>query len=422
MSYGLTPTIRNPDEVRRSRSARDAIKRKLAEQQANVLGTKGKGNIENIRKATVGGIDTALGQVGTDTQALADIQSRYAGEKAKINTGGEGVTSGNIDTNDPTQVRSVLQSLAAYAKGTGEGMKRTRQAKAREQLANLNAAEKAELARVRAAQAATRGLTKEKVTAGVDAIKQTGIIDINNLTAVQKSYMDQLISGQLTEDMINKMPEKVKAEVRAIKKLLSEVDKNKALSEQARAKAKAEGKTKLKDLPSSLANHLLASNLTKGYTYKADASGAVTITDKDNNPLTTKAQIDQTKNFLTALESYKSSQYNTTGLISSTKAKLNRLENELEGESQDKFSGVMLEFNKTNPNTKILLDITSGGGLKFTKDMRENYNKHKGPNAPAGKAAVIEKYAKRIGSNNYTNNKAKYKEVAKQILELEIGL
>ena len=54
--------------------------------------------------------------------------------------------------------------------------------------------------------------------------------------------------------------------------------------------------------------------------------------------------------------------------------------------------------------------------------MRENYNKYKGPNAPAGKAIVIEKYAKRIGSNNYTGNEVKYKEIAKQILELEIGL
>ena len=138
--------------------------------------------------------------------------------------------------------------------------------------------------------------------------------------------------------------------------------------------------------------------------------------------MTTKAQIEETKNFLIALEGYTSKEFDTTALKNMSKAKLNRLEKELEGESRDRFSEVMLEFNKTNPNTKILLDITSGPGLKFTKEMRENYNKHKGPNAPAGKAAVIEAYAKRIGSNNYTNNEAKYKEIAKKILELKVGV
>tara|TARA_R110001599_G_scaffold350490_1_gene580634 strand:+ start:2 stop:2359 length:2358 start_codon:yes stop_codon:yes gene_type:complete len=419
--FSLNPLRRDPTKRRQRATAQDAMKKKIKDSNAELLGKLGIKNIGNIKSAKETGINTALGQVGTDTSALAGIQSKYAGERAKINTGGEGIV-GNVDTQDPAKVRNIMESLAAYAKGTGEGMKRTRQAKAKEQIANLNAAEKAELARVTAAQAATRGLTKEKVTAGVDAITAKGKIDEKKLTARQANILEQLKSGEVTEAEIAKMPAEAAKEYRDILKLLSDLDKNKALSEQARAKAKAEGKTKLKDLPPGLANHLQASNLSKGYTYKTDTNGAISITDKDNNPLTTKAQIDQTKNFLLSLKSYKSSQYDTGGLISSTEAKLTRLGKELEGETVDKFSETTITFNKANPNTKILLDITSGGGLKFTKDMRENYNKYKGPNAPAGKAIVIEKYAKRIGSNNYTGNEVKYKEIAKQILELEIGL
>ena len=232
--FSLNPLRRDPTKRRKRSTAQDAMKKKIKDSNAEVLGKLGIKNIKNIKKAKETGIDTALGQVGTDTQALADIQSRYAGEKAKINTGGEGVTSGNIDTNDPTQVRSVLQSLAAYAKGTGEGMKRTRQAKAREQLANLNAAEKAELARVTAAQAATRGLTEKKVAAGVEAITATGKIDEKKLTTRQANILEQLKSGEVTEAEIAKMPAEAAKEYRDILKLLSEVDKNKALADKAR--------------------------------------------------------------------------------------------------------------------------------------------------------------------------------------------
>ena len=419
--FSLNPLRRDPTKRRERATARDARIKKIKDNQAFARGVLGKANIGDVKRATIGGIDTALGQVGTDTQALAGIQSKYAGERAKINTGGEGIV-GNVDTQDPAKVRNIMESLAAYAKGTGEGMQRTRQAKAKEQLANLNAAEKAELARVTAAQAATRGLTEKKVTAVVDAITATGKIDEKKLTARQANILEQLKSGEVTEAEIAKMPAEAAKEYRDILKLLSKLAVDASTAKLNKAKAKAEGKTKLKDLPASLANHLQASNLSKGYTYKTDVNGAISITDKNDKPLTTKAAIDQTKNFLLALKSYTSSQYDTGGLIKSTQQKLTRLGKELEGETIDKFSETTITFNKANPNTKILLDITIGGGLKFTKDMRENYNKHKGPQGPAGKAAVIEKYAKRIGANNYTSNEDKYKEIAKQILELEIGL
>jgi len=233
--FSLNPLRRDPTKRRQRDTAQDAMKKKIKDSNADVLGQLGITNIGNIKSAKETGINTALGQVGTDAAALASIQNKYAGDRAKINTGGEGITSGDIDTNDPTQVRSFLQSLAAYTKGTGEGMKETRKGKAKEQLANLNAAEKAELARVTATQAAIRGLTEKKITAGVDAITSKGKIDVTKLSAKQANILEQLQSGAVTEAEIAKMPAETAKEYRAILKLLSELDKNKALSDKARA-------------------------------------------------------------------------------------------------------------------------------------------------------------------------------------------
>ena len=233
--FSLNPLRRDPTKRRERATAQDARRKRIKDSHALASGTLGKANIGDVKRATIGGIDTALGQVGTDTSALAGIQSKYAGERAKINTGGEGITSGDIDTNDPTQVRNVLQSLGAYFKGTGEGMKKTRQDKAKEKLTALNAAEKAELARVTAAQAATRGLTEKKVTAGVDAITATGKIDEKKLTARQANILEQLKSGEVTEAEIAKMPAETAKEYRAILKLLSELEKNKAAAAKDRA-------------------------------------------------------------------------------------------------------------------------------------------------------------------------------------------
>ena len=239
--FSLNPLRRDPTKRRQRDTAQDVMKKKIKDSNADVLGQLGITNIGNIKSAKETGINTALGQVGTDAAALASIQNKYAGDRAKINTGGEGIV-GNIDTQDPAKVRTIMESLAAYAKGTGEGMKRTRQAKAKEQIATLNKAEKDELARVTASQAATRGLTKEKITAGVDAITSKGKIDVTKLSAKQANILEQLQSGAVTEAEIAKMPAETAKEYRAILKLLSELDKNEALSDKARAEATAKSK------------------------------------------------------------------------------------------------------------------------------------------------------------------------------------
>ena len=277
--FSLNPLRRDPIERRKRATAQDVMKKKIKDSNADVLGNLGITNIGNIKEAKVKGINTALTQVGTDTSALAGIQNKYAGERAKINTGGEGITSGDIDTNDPTQVRSFLQSLAAYAKGTGKGMKETRKGKAKEQLANLNAAEKVELARATATQAAIRGLTKEKVTANVDAVTSTGKIDEKKLTARQANILEQLQSGAVTEAEIAKMPAETAKEYRAILKLLSELDKNKAASAKDRAykpKVPADPNVHKPSETRQTFNTLMGTLGLQGVDVKKDSQGNIT--------------------------------------------------------------------------------------------------------------------------------------------------
>ena len=421
----LANRVNIPDaaEMRRVALKRSGIQKGLQDTKADEIAKQRRANISDTLSTKREGLQTQRELAVQQFGAMSEIDKDLMGKLSSPEMEAMGLGFVIPDSaKDPTKSVNVLQQLSNILDATGRGVKQTMDTRSKAKKENLIRKAEADKANLKTKQATEKDITGKETEAFTESIVERGKVDLNNLTQRQQNIIDDFKRGVITEQKIEQLPKKLKEEYRALQKHAAALKETEAKTKKYEAESIKARRGKLKDLPATMANHIRASNLPKKYLYKLDDSGAIAITDQKGNPLTTKAQIEETKNFLIALEGYTSKEFDTTALKNMSKAKLNRLEKELERESSDRFSEVMLEFNKTNPNTKILLDITSGAGLKFTKDMRENYNKHKGPNAPAGKAAVIEAYAKRIGSNNYTNNEAKYKEIAKQILELEVSV
>jgi len=402
---------------------RSNIEKELQDTKEDKLATQKRSNIQDTLFTKQEGLQTqrelAKQQFGAMSEIDRDLMTKLS--SPELEAMGLGFVIPD-SAKDPTKSVNVLQQFSNILDATGRGVKQTMDTRSKAKKENLIRKAKADKENLRTRQVTEKEITGKEGEAFTESVVEQGKVDFNNLTKRQQNIIDDFKRGLITEQKIEQLPEKLRKEYRALEKHAAELKESEAKTQKYKAEAIKARKGKLKDLPSAMASHIRAANLPKKYLYKMDASGAIAITDRAGNPLTTKAQIEETKNFLTALEGYTSTEFDTTALINMSKAKLNRLENELNEESTEKFTETIIKFNDENSTIQTNIRLDKPANKELLKQFRERYNKERGPKATSRKKAVQEKLGQRLGGSKYSNNKSKYDKLALELLTIEIGI